>query len=414
MKTSSSPRLSPLLLFLLVLALFLHPISSTRAAKPGKPGKPGKNQPTPAPTPAPASTPASPASTAAPDAATVKAALLNTTKQHLDALLDSTGKVKELKGKSAGAAEALAFYLTFEVTHDARYRAAALALADLELQDMRATKFGVRAIKEKEKEGGTKIMGGGPPPFGFYTANVGYILHQEGGRTEDLKYIATVLDQYPWSDEGWWSSDIDIVTGESKVPMTKPSIINKNACVAMAAGTLSAFIKDLDPALAARLKQKTDKFLYEKLIPAQEADGFWHYSLSSNDPKDKDILGYFMLTTRALMTLQHFNPAYREPKLNAALEKAQSFAAKHIAPMTDPNAGAEGTPHMTVSTPKHYTLADEPKRGFDLSLILIASGHEAEGLPILNATLPHFPIGNAGQDGGHAAEPGALLLKWWK
>jgi hypothetical protein len=346
------------------------------------------------------------------DAAAVKQALQGSLVKHLDALLDAEGKVRELKGKTAGAAEAMAFRLMFEVTGDKRHRAAALELADKELAEMRATKFGVRAIKEKEKAGGEKIQGGGPPPLGFYTANVGYILHREGGRNDDLKYIATVLDRYAWNDEGWWSSDIDVVTGESKVPLTKPSIINKNACMAMAAAALSAYVTDLDPALAARLQQKTGKFLYEKLIPAQEADGFWHYSLSGNDPKDKDILGYFMLTTRALMTLQHLNPAYREPKLNAALEKAQGFAAKVIAPMTDPNPGAEGSPHTTPSTPKHYTLADEPKRGFDLSLILIASGHEAEGWPILKATLPHFPIGNAGQDGGHAAEPGALLLAW--
>ena len=45
-----------------------------------------------------------------------------------------------------------------------------------------------------------------------------------------------------------------------------------------------------------------------------------------NDPKDKDVLGYFMLTTKELMDLAAFNPAYREEKLNAALQKAQAFA----------------------------------------------------------------------------------------
>lgn len=348
------------------------------------------------------------------DEAGVKKVLQATMTKHLDALLDGVGKVQPLKGKSAGAAEALAFQLMFEVTGDKRYHTAALALADNELAEMRATKFGVRAIKEKEKAGGEKIQGGGPPPFGFYTTNVAYILRQQGGRNDDLKYIATVLDQYPWSDEGWWSSDIDIATGESKVPLTKPSIINKNACVAMAAAALSGYVKGIDAALAERLKQKTDKFLYEKLIPAQEADGFWHYSLSGNDPKDKDILGYFMLTTRALMELQHFNPAYREPKLDAALRKAQAFALKCIVPMTDPNTGSACPEHMTPSTPKHYTLADEPKRGFELSLILLGSGHATEGVPILAAVLSHFPVGNAGQDGGHAAEPCALILSWMR
>jgi hypothetical protein len=341
-----------------------------------------------------------------------KAAIRDITTRHLNALLGSDGRIKPLKGKSAGAAEALAFQLMFEVTGEKKFRDAALELADRELADMRATKFGVRAIKEKEKEGGKKIQGGGPPPFGFYTANVACILHRTGGRNDDLKYIATVLDQYPWNEEGWWSSDIDIITGESKVPMTKPSIINKNACVAMAAGAVSAYVKDIDPGLSARLKQKTDKFLYEKLIPAQEKDGFWHYSLSDKDPKDKDILGYFMLTTQVLMELQHFNPEYREPKLNAALQKAQAFALRCIAPMTDPYTGTACAEHSTPSTPKHYDLREEPKRGFELGLILLGSGHAAEGVPIMNAALQHFPVGNNGQDGGHAAEPSALVLSW--
>lgn len=79
----------------------------------------------------------------------LKAALLETTTRHLNALLDSEGKIKPLKGKSAGAAEALAFQLMFEITGEKRFRDAALDLADHELADMRATTFGVRAIKEK-------------------------------------------------------------------------------------------------------------------------------------------------------------------------------------------------------------------------------------------------------------------------
>src|SRR6185295_11956387 len=55
--------------------------------------------------------------------------------------------------------------------------------------------------------------------------------------------------------------------------------------------------------------------------PPTERDGFWHYSLLDKDPQDKDVLGYFMLTTKELMDLQKFNPAYREEKLNAALQK---------------------------------------------------------------------------------------------
>jgi hypothetical protein len=348
---------------------------------------------------------------AAPDEPAVRAELLATTSRHLEALLDSTGKLQPLKGKSAAAAEAMAFRLMFEVTGEARFREAALELAERELQEMHATKFGVRAIKEKEK-GNEKIMGGGPPPFGFYTAYVSYILRAEGGRNEDLRYIAGVLDHYPWNEQGWWSSDIDIVTGESKAPLSKPSIINKNACVAMAAGIVSGYMREIDPALAERLKQKTDKCLYGQMIPAQEADGFWHYNLTGNDPKDKDILGYFMLTTQALMELQRFNQSYREPKLDAALRKAQDFVVRCIVPMTDPNTGVACPDHMTPSTPKHYTLADEPKRGFTLGLILFGSGHPKEGAPIMKAALQHFPVGNRGQDGGHAAEPSALILSW--
>jgi hypothetical protein len=114
------------------------------------------------------------------------------------------------------------------------------------------------------------------------------------------------------------------------------------------------------------------------------------------------------------MELQHFNPAYHEPKLDAALQKAQAFALKCIAPMTDPNNGAACPEHSTPSTPKHYDLADEPKRGFELGFILLGSGHASEGVPIMNAALQHFPVGNAGQDGGHAAEPCALVLSWWR
>lgn len=94
----------------------------------------------------------------------------------------------------------------------------------------------------------------------------------------------------------------------------------------MAAGIVSGYVREIDPALAASLKHKADKCNYGKILPAQLADGFWHYSLLDKDPKDKDVLGYFMLTTKELMALQKFNPAYREEKLTAALRKAQAFA----------------------------------------------------------------------------------------
>jgi hypothetical protein len=173
---------------------------------------------------------------AASDAAAIKSRVQAATVKHLDQLLGAKGEVPMLKGKAADGEEALVFYRMFEVTGDQRYRTAALTLVDRILKDMRATKFGVLPIKEKEKGGGEKFIGGGPPALGFYAANVGYILHKESGRAEDLKYVGKVLDEFPWNEKGWWSQDIDVATGEPKAPMDKPSIINKCAAVAMATG----------------------------------------------------------------------------------------------------------------------------------------------------------------------------------
>ena len=349
-------------------------------------------------------------STAAKDALPAfKEKLLAATTRHLN-LLISGDAVGSLKGKTAAGQEAFAFYLMYEMTGDKAYRSAALTLADRILKDMREAKFGVLAIKEKEKPGGESIIGGGPPAFGFYTSRVAYILHKEGGRAEDLKYLATIVDKYPWNEKGWWSADIDVATGESKVPMSKPSPINKTASVAMAAGMISDYVRNLDADLSARLKKKADLCIYNQVIPAQEADGFWHYSLSGKDPNNKDILGYFMLTTEVLMDLQRYNRAYREPRLDAALRKAQAFAQKCIVPMTDPHTGPPCRDHVTRETPTHYSLAQESKRGFELGEILLGAGMFDDGLEIMNASLAHFPFGNAGQDGAHAAEPSAIVL----
>lgn len=344
------------------------------------------------------------------DLAAFQSRLTAATTKHLHLLLNTDGSVRELKGKTAEGQEAFAFYLMFELTREPKFRAAALSLADRVLRDMRATKFGVLAIKEKEKGDYEKFMGGGPPAFGFYTANVAYILHREGGRADDLKYLATVLDRFPWNEKGWWSQDIDVETGESKVPLSKPSIINKSATVAMAVGMVGEFVRDIDPALAARLRQKADTCIYQQIIPAQQEDGYWHYSLLEKDPKGKDVLGYFMLTTHVLMELQHFVPAYREPKLDAALRKAQAFALKNIAPMTDPNPGPASRERATPGTPSHYSLAKESKRGFELGAILLGAGEYDEGIKIMDAAIQHFPYGDAGQDGAHAAAPAAVIL----
>jgi len=339
-----------------------------------------------------------------------KARLQRTIGQHLDQLLKPDGSVRTLKGKGANGEEALVFYRMFEVTGEQRYRTSALTLADRVLKDMRATKFGVLPIKEKEKGDGEKFIGGGPPAFGFYTANLAYILHKEGGRTNDLMYLGKVVDAYAWSESGWWAQDVDVETGEPKVPLSKPSIINKSAAMAMSAGMLSDALREIAPELANKLKAKTDKFIYSQLVPAQTKDGFWHYNLNGNNPKDKDILGYFMLTVQELMELQHFNPAYREPKLDAVVRKAQEFAAQHIAPMTEPNTGQASSPYMTSSTPKHYDLSEEPKRGFQLGIALFGGGFREEGSKIMDAALKHFPIGDGGMDGAHAASPSAAIL----
>jgi hypothetical protein len=339
-----------------------------------------------------------------------KAQLQSILNRHLNQLLKKDGSLVSVKGKTAAGDGALAFYLMFEITGEHKFRKAAVELANQVLRDMRATKFGVLPIKEKDKPGGTVIIGGGPPALGAYASSVAYIFHQEGGRTDDLIYIANVLDRYPWNENGWWASTIDVKTGESKVPMTKPAIINKTAAIAMATGILSAYVREIDPELSARLKQKTDRCIYSQIIPAQETDGFWHYSLTGNDPKEKDVLGYFMLTTKELMRLQRFNPAYREKKLTNALQKAQAFALTFIAPTTEPNTGSAPRPHATQGTPSHYAVKDDPKRSYQLGLVLCGGGYQEEGIKIVNAALPHFPVGNTGQDGAHAAEPVALIL----
>jgi len=78
--------------------------------------------------------------------------------------------------------------------------------------------------------------------------------------------------------------------------------------------------------------------------------------------------------------------------------------------MTDPNTGTSTSEHVTRGTPKHYAIKDDLKRSFQLGLVLIGGDHTEEGIKIMTTALDHFPIGNAGQDGAHAAEPSALIL----
>jgi hypothetical protein len=345
-----------------------------------------------------------------PELADAKRALTATVTRHFDQLLRPDGSLRDLKGKTAEGQEAYAFYAAYELTGNEKYRRAGVTLANRVLQSMRATKLGVLAIKEKDKSDGETILGGGPPALGFYAARTAYVLHREGGRGEDLRYLAGVIDRFAWNEQGWWASTVDVHTGESKEPLSKPSIINKTASMAMAAVILGKYVSDLDPELSARLRRKADKCIYEQILPAQEADGFWHYSLGGNDPKEKDVFGYFMLTTNVLMDVQQFHEGYRTEKLDATVRRAQAFALRCLAPMTEPNNGSPNRERATRGTPMRYVMRDEVKRGFALARILIGGGHATEALPILRAALREFPVGNAGQDGAHAAEPSMLIL----
>jgi hypothetical protein len=336
--------------------------------------------------------------------------LLAATAKHLDSLLDSQGKVVDLKGKSVDGATAMAFYQLYEATSNPKYRTAALELAERIVKDMKATRHGVLYIKEKEK-GAETIAGGGPPAFGWYTAAAAYIFHKEGGKGDDIRYLAEVIDKYPWNAEGWWANTIDIKSGEPKDPLTKAGAINKSAAMAMCAGIASVAVQPLDAELARRLKAKAETCIYKQILPAQEADGFWHYGFKGTDPKNKDVLGYFMVTTHTLIQLQHCTDSYRDAKFQGALDKAYVFAAKTIVPMTDPNTGlSKPSERATDGTPAHYKLADDTKRGFQLGCILFAAQNHADGIPVMDSALKHFRSGNAGTEGAHAVGPAALAL----
>ena len=334
--------------------------------------------------------------------------LLSATTHHLDALLASPESLKNLKGKSADAMTALAFELTAGAAGKPAYHAAALQLADQIQRAMRATKFGVLYIKEKTKDTGEDISGGGPPAFGWYTSALAYIYHHEGAsRSDDLKYVATVIDRFPWNEAGWWSADIDIKTGISKQPLTKPAQPNKNASVAMAAALTAEYVRAIDPALAASLARKAERALTAHLVPKQEANGFWHYGGTGRDPKEKDVYGYFMLTVCELLQWRTLSPNAPAPLLSRALERAGSFADATLAPMTDPNPGKTAPPNH--GTPAHYTIADEPKRGFQLATALIGTGHLESGRLIAEHTLKFFPYGDRGMEAAQAVFYSALM-----
>jgi hypothetical protein len=334
--------------------------------------------------------------------------LLAATTRHLDQLIEKPEQLANLKGKSAAGMTALAAYLAFEATGQETYRTAAVKIADSVLAAMKATTFGVLYIKEKTKSDGEEVAGGGPPAFGWYTAALAYIYQREG-KTAELNYVAGVLEWFPWNEAGWWSADVDVRTGVSKQPLSKPSQVNKNASVAMAAGITAAALRELDPQRAAQLAERAKRCVEKQIIPAQEADGFWHYGLNGNDPKEKDVLGYFMLTGCELIQGQQLGGLPRESPLTAALRKAGDFAEKNIAPIMGPNRGTTRPARASKGTPARYDLAEDTKRGFQLALLLLGSGHREEGAKIARAALAHFPFGDRGQDGAHAVLATALM-----
>jgi len=303
---------------------------------------------------------------------------------HLHQLLTPDGKAPELKGTSTIVRTAFAFCLLGEHSGDTRYIAAGRDLADGVLHEMRATKFGVLPADQATEA--DDAPGGGPPALGEYVADLAYIYRYEDKREADLKYLGNVIDQYPWNEDGWWAADVDAATGKPESPPATPSPIYKNASLILAADILATALKDIDAPLAARLKAKADKCLDRKILPAQKRDGSWPYGLAGKDPADKDIVGYFLLTNRFLMELQHF--FVYDTRLESAVERSGVFASKHLAP--DPK---------------------QPRRGFQVAILLAATGQTAACLKTIDTTLPQLPTGDTGPEGARAIESCALVLQ---
>jgi hypothetical protein len=157
------------------------------------------------------------------------ARVLTATTRHLDQLITPDGKVVQLVGKSADGMTASSCYTLYKLTGKKKYLQAAVDLADRILQHMKATKFGVLYIKDKETEGGGLIAGGGPPALGWYASAVAYILHKQGGRADDVRYVARVVDNFPWSDKGWWANTINITSGQPKKSLDYPGAVSRSA-----------------------------------------------------------------------------------------------------------------------------------------------------------------------------------------
>ena len=309
-------------------------------------------------------------------------------RRHLNLLLDASGNPVTIKGKDAAALISISFEILHASTGDARYRRAAVELAGRVLAAMRATPTGVLPIKEKER-GEKTFVGGGPPALGWYAACLAWVLDRAGGREADIEYVAQVVDRFPWNPDGWWANTIEAATGRPDV-LDRPTPVNKNASMVMAAAVLSEALPPAGAALAARLRAKGLTCLRRRILPAQMSDGYWHYGLTGNDPKNKEVLGYFMLSAGLLIRVRKLAPSFRDAALDAALDRAAQFAVSRIA--------------------GRFDAATDPRRVFDLILLLADTGRTAQAASILDASFDQFPYGNAGQDGGRCACDLATLL----
>ncbi len=329
--------------------------------------------------------------------------LTDTLRKHLDSLMDGD-EAGKMGGKDAEALHAMAFYRMGKITGEAKYNKVAIQLASRTISRMRSSPIGLLDIKEW---GPKKIMYGAPPPLGWYGAYTAAILGSQG-RAGDVRFIAEVLDRYPWYEGGWWASSADVRTGESLEPLSSASPINKNFAMLMACSVACEQLASADAALAARLRQKVMKCL-KTMLPGQHPDGYWTYKLNVPEAQGKDTVGYLMLGTGFLVRTRTMAPTFRSPALDKAIAGAEAFAMKEIAPMTAPNIGKKVARPIGGKTPEHYDPAEIPKRSFQLAVLLADGKYQAEAAKILSHALTVFPHGDRGQKGAQCAEAASLV-----
>jgi hypothetical protein len=329
--------------------------------------------------------------------------LIDTLREHLDLLIDGRDVVK-MDGKDAEATTAIAFYRMAKITGEAKYSNAATQLAARIVEGMRSSPVGLLNIKEW---GIRKIMYGGPPPLGWYAPYAATILGG-AGRMDDVRFIAGVLDRFPWHEGGWWASSADVRTGQPLEPLDSPPIINKNCAMAMACAVVSELVAPADAAVASRLRERTFKCM-RNILPAQHADGYWNYKLTGPEPQQKDTVGYFMLSTNFLIRMRELAPSFRQPALEKAIARAEAFALKEIAPMTAPNTGKQPTRPIGGATPDTYDPTELPKRSYQLAVLLTHGGYKEEASKILSHALASFPKGDRGQHGSQCVEPASMV-----